>query len=142
MMTDLPDVNLWLALVDQRHVHHHQAKVYWGQQSASQIAFCRLTMLGFLRLCTNANAVANPKTNVEAWAIYRQLTALPIVRFLADPPDMDVHFLAFSTQSSFSHRLWTDAYLAAFALAGGSRLVSFDADFTRFPGLHCLHLKS
>jgi predicted nucleic acid-binding protein len=37
--------------------------------------------------------------------------------------------------------MWTDAYLAAFAITSGSRLVSFDADFARFPGLHFLHLK-
>ncbi|MFN0130596.1 MAG: TA system VapC family ribonuclease toxin [Verrucomicrobiales bacterium] len=139
-MIDLPDVNLWLALVDQRHVHHQRARAYWSQQSAGRIAFCRITMLGFLRLCTNPKAMANPKTNAAAWAIYQQFTALPIVQFLADPPGMDVHFQAVTTQSAFPHRLWTDAYLAAFAVADGSRLVSFDAEFTRFPGLHFLHL--
>ena len=41
----------------------------------------------------------------------------------------------------FSHRLWTDAYLAAFSFASGCRLVSFDADFRRFPGLNFLRLQ-
>lgn len=36
---------------------------------------------------------------------------------------------------------WTDAYLAAFAAAGGHRLVAFDADFSRYPGLAFLHLR-
>ncbi len=41
------------------------------------------------------------------------------------------------------YRLWTDAYLAAFALAGGYRLVSFDRDFLRFRpyGLNLLLLE-
>jgi predicted nucleic acid-binding protein len=39
-------------------------------------------------------------------------------------------------------RHWTDAYLAAFATAGGYRLVSFDAGFARYPGLAWLHLRS
>jgi predicted nucleic acid-binding protein len=36
---------------------------------------------------------------------------------------------------------WTDAYLAAFAMASGSRLVTFDAHFHRYPGLEFLHLR-
>ena len=32
-------------------------------------------------------------------------------------------------------RRWTDAYLAAVAIANGWRLVSFDRDFERFEGL-------
>jgi len=35
---------------------------------------------------------------------------------------------------------WTDAYIAALALASGYRLVAFDADFCRFPGVDFLHL--
>jgi len=35
-----------------------------------------------------------------------------------------------------SPRLWTDAYLAAFASSGGYRLVSFDRDFAQFEGLN------
>jgi predicted nucleic acid-binding protein len=38
-------------------------------------------------------------------------------------------------------RLWTDAYLAAFARAGRMRLVSFDRHFSRFDDLD-LHLLS
>ena len=37
--------------------------------------------------------------------------------------------------------MWTDSYLAAFALASKSRLVSFDGDFNCFAGLDFLHLK-
>ncbi len=35
---------------------------------------------------------------------------------------------------------WTDAYLAAFAAAGGYRLVSFDRDFQKCLGLSLLSL--
>lgn len=141
-MSDLLDVNLWLALVDKRHVHHSLANEYWGKSGANQFAFCRITMMGFLRVCTNPKAVENPKTIAEAWVIYQQLTTLPNIRFLAEPTTLDINFQALTAQTNFPHRLWTDAYLAAFAIASGSRLVSFDADFTRFPGLDFLHLPS
>jgi len=40
-----------------------------------------------------------------------------------------------------SKRNWTDLYLAAFAVAGNLRLVTFDNDFLAFPGLELLHLQ-
>lgn len=139
-MSDLLDVNLWLALVDKRHVHHSLAHDYWSKSGGKQIAFCRITMMGFLRVCTNPRAVENPKTIAGAWAIYQEFSALPNIRFLAEPSSLDTHFQTLTTQSAFPHHLWTDAYLAAFAIASGSRLVSFDSDFARFPGLNFLHL--
>jgi predicted nucleic acid-binding protein len=35
---------------------------------------------------------------------------------------------------------WTHAYLAAFAAASSCRLVAFDSDFRRYPGIGFLHL--
>ena len=139
-MIDLPDVNLWVALVDQRHVHHSLAQGYWNQNGSTQFAFCRVTMMGFLRVATSPKAIANPKTNAEAWAIYQQFRALPNIQFLNEPAALEPHFQALTILAPLPHRLWTDAYLAAFALASGSRLVSFDADFALFPGLKFLHL--
>jgi toxin-antitoxin system PIN domain toxin len=139
-MIDLPDINVWLALVDERHVHHVRVRHYWEQESAEKLAFCRITMLGFLRLSTQARIMDNPLSVDEAWGSYRQFLALPLGCFLAEPLTIEVQFQALSAGSGFVHRLWTDSYLAAFAQASQCRLVSFDADFMRFPGLNFLHL--
>ena len=64
----------------------------------------------------------------------------PGVGFLQEPVGLEEKLAAFSTQSTFRHRLWTDAYLAALAIASGCRLVSFDSDFQTFDGLKFLHL--
>ena len=140
-MTDLLDVNLWLSLVDQRHLHHPVAQAYWSQNGARHFAFCRVTMLGLLRLITSHKAVANPKTHATAWSIYHEFKALPNIRFLSEPTHLETTFHSLPTEADLPSRMWTDAYLAAFAINSGSRLVSFDADFARFPGLHFLHLK-
>lgn len=140
-MIDLLDVNLWVALVDQRHVHHPLAQKYWSKNGTTEFAFCRITMLGFLRLSTSPKALTNPKTPAEAWAIYQQFRALPNIRFLDEPAGVDSRFYSLTTHAALTHRMWTDAYLAALALTSGCRLVSFDADFARFPGLNFLHLK-
>ena len=140
-MTDLLDVNLWLSLVDQRHLHHPVAQAYWSQNGTRHFAFCRVTMLGLLRLITSHKAVANPKTHATAWSIYHEFKALPNIRFLSEPTHLETTFHSLTTEADLPNRMWTDAYLAAFAINSGSRLVSFDADFARFPGLHFLHLK-
>ena len=140
-MTDLLDVNLWLSLVDQRHLHHPVAQAYWSQNGVRHFAFCRVTMLGLLRLITSHKAVANPKTHATAWSIYHEFKALPNIRFLSEPTHLETTFHSLTTEADLPNRMWTDAYLAAFAINSGSRLVSFDADFARFPGLQFLHLK-
>jgi toxin-antitoxin system PIN domain toxin len=140
-MTDLLDVNLWLSLVDQRHLHHPVAQAYWSQNGVRHFAFCRVTMLGLLRLITSHKAVANPKTHATAWSIYHEFKALPNIRFLSEPTHLETTFHSLTTEADLPNRMWTDAYLAAFAINSGSRLVSFYADFARFPGLHFLHLK-
>jgi toxin-antitoxin system PIN domain toxin len=139
---DLPDVNVWLALTDDRHVHHHAAQRYWNEQRAGEIAFCRVTMLALLRLVTHPQVMSGmPFTHDEAWNIYRTYRNLRIIRFLPESDALETTFAALSTETNLPHRLWTDAYLAAFAISTGKRLVSFDADFLRFPKLDLLLLE-
>ncbi|MDP1902558.1 MAG: hypothetical protein Q8K96_19230 [Rubrivivax sp.] len=49
---DLPDVNVWLALAVQEHPHHAAARQYWANEAAARLHFCRVTMLGLVRLLT------------------------------------------------------------------------------------------
>ena len=137
---DLPDINIWLALIDKRHAHHAAAAHYWNEQAAPRLGLSRVTMLGFLRLSTSLRVLSNPLSPKEAWEIYDKFMALPEVGFLAEPATVDTHFRFLTAAADLPHRMWTDAYLAAFARATGARLVSFDADFHRFPGLNFLHL--
>ena len=139
-MNDLPDINVWLALVDKRHVHHAAAAHYWFDTSVRSRAFCRITANGFLRLSSNANVLPNPLSPHEAWITYRQFLLLPIICWLPEPPTLDDSYCALTCTPGFIHRLWTDAYLAAFAISSQCRLVSFDGDFNRFAGLDFLHL--
>lgn len=139
---DLPDINVWLALADENHEHHSRARHYWERESAERLAFCRVTMLGLLRLSTHRKAMDNnPFTNAEAWRAYRNFLALPEVTLLTDPPTLESSLAAWTELPGFPNHLWTEAYLAALAQSSGARLVSFDADFLKFHGLNFLHLK-
>ena len=55
---------------------------------------------------------------------------------------MDSTFSSLTITPDFPDLLWTDAYLAAFALSSGCRLAPFDADFSRVPQLDFLHLQT
>ncbi len=71
-MTYLADVNFWLAITFESHVHHASAKQWFEQLSLSDgCAFCRLTQQGFLRLVTNPKAFGDEAvTLVEAPLAY------------------------------------------------------------------------
>ena len=139
-MKDLLDINVWLALIDKRHVHHEVASRYWADAAVQTRGFCRVTANGFLRLSTQAKAFPNPLSPHEAWISYRQFRALPNISWLPEPHNLDDSYCALSCAPGFAQYLWTDAYLAAFAITAGVRFVSFDADFKRFAGLNFLHL--
>ncbi len=139
---DLPDVNLWLAFTDPNHSHHTAARHYWDELRSDSIGFCRVTMLGLMRLATSKTVMqGRPFTQGDIWGIYQTYLAMPVVRLLPEQTNLDSTFSALTDAPDFPRRLWTDAYLAAFAITSGCRLVSFDADFSRFPQLNFLHLQ-
>jgi uncharacterized protein len=67
----LPDVNLWLALAFESHVHHSAAKAWFdGLSDGDACGFYRMTQQGFLRLATNPRAFAEEAvTLAEAWRL-------------------------------------------------------------------------
>jgi len=140
-MNDLLDVNVWMALVDQRHTQHRAARQYWERNGDATFCFCRVTMLGFLRLLTAPQASSKPKTGDEAWMIYRQFLDLPNVCILPEPAELELVFYSLTAHLSPPSFFWIDAYLAAFTLAGKGRLVTFDPGFKRFSNLNLLLLK-
>jgi len=138
---DLPDLNVWLALLNANHPHHGLAKNYWDLKASAHMFFCRITMLGLLRLSTNKAVMGGvPYTTAEAWQAYREVTAMPEVGFLAEPLGIEDTMEQFTRSKGFAHADWTDAYLAAFAQLTGLRLVSFDTGFSKYKELGWLLL--
>lgn len=140
---DLPDVNVWLAFSVADHPHHQRARRYWYEESGDELVFCRVTALGFLRLATNATVMGGqPLTVSQAWQAYSSFRRLPEVALAAEPEGCEECLEEWILENTLTPRQWTDAYLAAFAKAGGFRLVSFDGDFTSFDGLDLLRLEA
>ena len=82
-----------------------------------------------------------PLTNKEAWAVFEALVADDrIVLRTDEPTGVESRWKDLAVQSTASPKLWMDAYLAAFALAGGCRMVTTDTGFRKFPDLDLMLL--
>ena len=137
---DLPDVNVWLALSATHHPHHARALAYWAHEAAPEVSFCRVTMLGLVRLLTQPRVMgAAALTPTAALTIWKQWRRLPEVSHRAESPSCDASIERL-VDAGLPARMLTDAYLAAHALSAGLRLVSFDQDFHRFADLNLLLL--
>ena len=138
---DLPDLNVWLALAWDGHLHHQQALAYWEQQAAQRVLFCTVTALGLVRLLSQPKLMGSGVRSVlEASVLFQAFCQQPGVGLAGtDHQAWDV-FHALLTQTALPPKHCTDAYLAALAMANGWRLVTFDRDFRRFAGLDWLGL--
>lgn len=138
---DLLDVNVWLSLTLPDHQHHQRARQYWFEESAPEVAFCRVTSLAFLRLSTQPKVMAGQPLSVpEAWLAYQAFRELPEVLLLEEPTACEEALRSWALNAASTPRLWTDAYLAAFARSAGARMVTFDRDFTRMGSFDLLYL--
>ena len=136
-------MNVWVALSTIAHPHHDRAKSYWDGERFDRLAFCGATMMGLLRVLTTSAAMSgNPLTPTAAFRKYREFAGLPEIDFIQDSSGLDSRIEAWTSAPNFSGRLWSDAWIASIAMEHGCRIVSFDADFAKFPGLNFLHLKS
>lgn len=135
---NLCDVNVLLALAHERHVHAKRAS-RWMEASIGakdSVLVCRVAQMGLLRLLTNPMVMKEDVvTASKAWGVLDAFLADARFRFVGEPPEIEGIFRRLTASQPGSRVQWTDAYLAAFALAGGLRLVTFDRDFSRFQNL-------
>ena len=129
----LPDVNLWLALSFEAHVHHPRALRWFHRAAPDSCAFCRQSQSGFLRLATNPAVFGSETVSLpRAWSLYDELLSDERVQYAPEPPGLEAVWRRYTERHPWSHRVWSDAYLAAFAAAAGLTLVSFDRGLGKF----------
>lgn len=114
-------------------------------EEPATVLLCRATQQTFLRLLTNATVLRPygnpPLTNREAWSAYETLLTDDRIVFRADEPaGVEPLWREFAVRGTASPKLWMDAYLAAFALAGRYQMVTTDTAFRQFRGLDLLVL--
>jgi toxin-antitoxin system PIN domain toxin len=125
--TFLPDVNVWLALASRRHAHAVLCADWIGSMETGEILFCRVTQMSLLRLLTNTSVMGDEVlTSREAWRVYRTILDDARIGFAPEPFALEPDWKKLTSQDRPMPKIWTEAYLAAFARAGGMRLVTLD----------------
>lgn len=136
-----PDVNVWLALILDHHVHRAAALRWWTRPETGQVGFLRLTQISVLRLLTTAAAMSGkPLTLAEAWQTYDRLYDDDRVALFSEPTGLERDFRRLSSGGTASPKLWADAYLVAFASRHQGQLVTFDRALEN-RGADCLILR-
>lgn len=132
----LPDVNVWVALAFSAHAHHHSARSWFEGALGDRICyFCRLTQVGFLRIATNPAASESAVSLEQAWKLYDHFLAHERVAFAEEPAGLELAWRGLTGGQRFSPKIWNDAYLAAFALAAGVEVVTYDKGFAQYPNV-------
>ena len=62
----------------------------------------------------------------DAWRAYRTILADERISFAPEPFALEPEWQKLTAQDRPTPKVWTDAYLVAFAHAGGMRLVTLD----------------
>lgn len=138
-MRNLLDVNVWLTLLDNGHVHHPVVLQWWEALDEQEAAFCRITQMSLLRLLTNVKVMGERiLTSGEAWKLYRRTCEDDRVVFLREPDELESLWESHTRGPRDSTNVWTDAYLAAFAKGHRIRLTTLDEGFKHFTGLDWL----
>jgi toxin-antitoxin system PIN domain toxin len=130
-------LNLLLYAINEDAPHHRRALDFWETaiNGDEPVGLAWTVLLGFLRLATRPGVFPRPLTLeeaidcVDAWLAHPNST-------LAQ--ETEEHWRVLKTLvegAGTAGNLTSDAHLAAIAIGRGATLVSFDSDFSRFPGL-------
>jgi uncharacterized protein len=131
------DANVLLAAVNADAANHDPARAWLeaALRSNEAVGFSWVVLLAFLRLSTRRDVFASPLSVGESCAV--------VARWVATPPAVILHptsrhlgvLRGLLEPHGGGGNLVNDAHLAALAVEHGGDIVSFDADFTRFPGV-------
>jgi toxin-antitoxin system PIN domain toxin len=118
------DVNALLALFDEDHPFHDQARAWWHHNQAEGWATCPVTQNGFVRVMSEPR-YPQARPPIEAVAALQTGLDQPDHEFWPDD-------ISITDETLFDHsrilgpKQITDVYLLGLAVKNGGRLVTFD----------------
>jgi toxin-antitoxin system PIN domain toxin len=137
----LVDVNLLVHMVNRTSPDHATALSWWQRMETAgeRIVLPWLTLVAFVRISTNARALAKPLTLSEALETMQVFLALPNVTVLHPKNEHAIEFTNACQSAGATGNLVTDAHLAALAIEHDCELDSCDTDFANFPNLRWIN---
>lgn len=131
------DVNVLLYATNDRSRHHESARTWLdhAMTGTETIGLPTAVTIAFLRLTTSPRVLVDPLAPTTAIAIARSWLERPNVS-VPQPTERHLDVLdELLAATGAGGNLVSDAHLAALAIEHGAELCSYDADFSRFPGL-------
>lgn len=132
------DANILIYAVDETSNHHAVAKQWLTNalNGSTRVGIPWVSLIAFQRITTHQRIYSHPLSPTTASDIMEAWISHPNV-WIPEPGKHHAQLLRMLTNESDARgNLVTDAHLAALALEHGTSIVSFDADFSRFPDLH------
>ncbi len=131
------DANVLLNAVNGQASQHAAARaaLELALSGTESVGFAWIALLAFVRVATRPNVFPRPLAPEEAMAYCEEwLEAGPSV--IVHPTHRHLAVLTgLVRETGTAGNLTSDAHLAAIAIEHGATVVSFDRDFSRFPGL-------
>jgi uncharacterized protein len=133
----LPDANVLLYALDDTSARHAGAKAWLDAalSGSEQVGFAWVVLLAVLRLTTKPAVFARPLRPDEAFDVIDEWLAQPCSLIAHPTPRHSALMRGFLTAAGTAGNLTTDAHLAALSMEYGAVICSYDADFSRFPGV-------
>lgn len=131
----LVDANILIYASAPEAAQHERARAWLDERinGTARVGLPWASLLAFMRIVSNPRlferaSLPHARAQVRAW-LDEPSTWIP------QPTEAHAPTLEGLLDSAGSHRLVSDAHLAALALEHGLVLCSSDGDFARFPGL-------
>jgi toxin-antitoxin system PIN domain toxin len=124
-MTEVPDVNVLIALVWESHVHHGAARRWFATDRGARWATCAITQTGFVRVSSNPKILPDAIAVQQAVATLAELIGHADHGFLTDGAGFVDNPLV-PHDRLVGHRQVTDAHLISIARQHEAVVVTFD----------------
>jgi toxin-antitoxin system PIN domain toxin len=136
----LVDANVLLYAVNERAARHGEAREWLDRSLAGRetVAFAWIVLLAFVRLGTHSAVFPRPLAVEDACGVVRDWLARPSAVVVEPTARHAVLLAELLADVGAAGNLVNDAHLAALSLEHGCEIVSYDADFARFPGVRWL----
>ena len=132
------DVNLLVYAHREDSVLHAKSLDFLRDVASSEqsVGFWEPILVSFLRIVTNPKIIKTPSTQLDALGFVEDLWQIPgAVKVAPAERYWSILSRLLISTNATGNRV-PDAMLAAVAIEHQATLVTFDRDFTRFPGLH------
>lgn len=131
----LVDANVLLNAINTSAPDHKVARAWLNSalSGAMPVGLAWVVLLAVIRLTTRPGLFERPLTVAEATGLVRSWIDAPAAVVVgAGPRHLDL-LAGLLQDAGTAGNLTSDAHLAAIALEHGAEVITFDADFDRFP---------